>query len=84
MTTLTASQALREGAAKLRKLAAAAKNGTSASASETPVSGGDVTPKRGLQVENVLLPNERVVGIHYDPLPSAFDPPRKKVKQEPV
>ena len=79
----TASQALREGAAKLRKEGYGVKNG----ADEKSMVDNVANQKRGLSVMKIPLPNERASDQSYynDPeCSSEFDPPRKKIKQEEV
>ena len=81
-----ASQALREGAAKLRKQGYGPKQPGS-SAEAPAVLDNEATPKRGLQVEKIMLPNERQSDESYcddAKYSSHFDPPRKKTKHEAV
>ncbi|KAL7551900.1 hypothetical protein ACHAWF_015106 [Thalassiosira exigua] len=75
-----ASQALREGAAKLRKQGYGIKN----DAGEKQLD--STAEEAGLHTTQILLPNERVrsQGYRGTEYSSAFDPPRKKIKQEEV
>lgn len=84
-TDITASQALREAAAKLRKQ----ERGTEDGAGKKRAKKGppDETVKGGLVVKKILLPNEKECGESYcdDPeFSSDFEPPQKKIKQEAV